>query len=235
MFRLLFAFLLLAGCSTPAPAPPRLPPYAAPAAPAAPVTSSGAPLTPAPAPAPSYPVVKGIPAQANTYRARLIREVHAHWGLTGPVAIFAAQLHQESGWREDARSPVGALGLAQFMPGTATWIAQVYPKELGEGGSLDAGWSLRAVVVYDRWIHKRVSGFQEADWNRWAATLSGYNGGLGWVQKDKALAGQQCDTSLWWGCVERFSRRSPAAFEENRGYPVRIIRLYRPRYEAAGW
>lgn len=230
MLRFIFAFLLLAGCSAPTPPPTRLPPYRAPATYSAPsVTSFGAPATT------SFPIVKGIPHQANTYRARLIREVHAHWGLAGPVAIFAAQLHQESGWREDARSPVGAMGLAQFMPGTAAWIAQVYPKELGEGASLDAGWALRAVVIYDRWIYKRVPGFQEADWNRWAAALSGYNGGLGWVQKDRALAGGQCDTTLWWGCVERFSRRSPAAFKENRGYPVRILRLYRPRYEVAGW
>jgi hypothetical protein len=64
-----------------------------------------------------------IPAQANTYRAQLTREARAAWGLEAPVAFFAAQVHQESGWREDARSPVGALGLAQFMPGTAAWIA----------------------------------------------------------------------------------------------------------------
>jgi len=60
------------------------------------------------------------------------------WGLEAPVALFAAQVHQESGWREDARSPVGALGLAQFMPGTAAWIAQLYPADLGDAAPLDA-------------------------------------------------------------------------------------------------
>lgn len=38
-----------------------------------------------------------IPAQANIYRAQLMREARAAWGLEAPVALFAAQIHQESG------------------------------------------------------------------------------------------------------------------------------------------
>jgi soluble lytic murein transglycosylase-like protein len=79
-----------------------------------------------------------IPAQANIYRARLTREARAAWGLEAPVALFAAQVHQESGWREDARSLMGALGLARFMPGTAAWIAWLYPADLGDAAPLDA-------------------------------------------------------------------------------------------------
>ena len=39
-------------------------------------------------------------------------------GVSAPV--LAAQLKQESGWRTDAVSSAGAVGLAQFMPGTWT-------------------------------------------------------------------------------------------------------------------
>ena len=41
-------------------------------------------------------------------------------GITAP--LLAAQLQQESGWNSRAVSPVGAQGLAQFMP--LTWVAQ---------------------------------------------------------------------------------------------------------------
>lgn len=35
-----------------------------------------------------------------------------------PESIIAAQINQESGWDPQATSPVGARGIAQFMPGT---------------------------------------------------------------------------------------------------------------------
>ena len=39
-----------------------------------------------------------------------------------PAPLIAAQLEAESGWNPGAVSPVGAQGMAQFMPGTwATW------------------------------------------------------------------------------------------------------------------
>jgi len=56
------------------------------------------------------------PQAALQYRSLLIRTAHADWGLDAPVAVFAAQVHQESAWRPDAVSHVGAQGLAQFMP-----------------------------------------------------------------------------------------------------------------------
>jgi transcriptional regulator with XRE-family HTH domain len=37
-------------------------------------------------------------AQASRYRAELTRTAHAEVGLDAPVALFAAQIHQESGW-----------------------------------------------------------------------------------------------------------------------------------------
>ncbi|MDT3397254.1 bifunctional lytic transglycosylase/C40 family peptidase [Streptomyces sp. B1866] len=43
------------------------------------------------------------------------------WGhLCGAInpALLAAQLYQESGWNPNAQSPAGAVGIAQFIPGT---------------------------------------------------------------------------------------------------------------------
>jgi soluble lytic murein transglycosylase-like protein len=182
-----------------------------------------------------------VPVQAGAYRARLIREAHAAGGLGAPVEIFAAQIHQESGWKETAQSGVGAIGLCQFMPGTAQWIANLYPTDLKPGAPLDPDWAIRALVRYDYWLSGKLAQFKEGD-DRWAAALASYNGGLGWVQKEAKLAradgicNSHCKLQLeWWYCVARFNARSQSSWTENRGYPERILHLLRPLYLAAGW
>ncbi|WP_299307738.1 lytic transglycosylase domain-containing protein [uncultured Croceicoccus sp.] len=49
--------------------------------------------------------------------AAKVHELSARFDLS--PALIEALVWQESRWREDARSPVGARGLAQLMPGTA--------------------------------------------------------------------------------------------------------------------
>jgi soluble lytic murein transglycosylase-like protein len=174
-----------------------------------------------------------IPAQAATYRAQVVREAHAAGGLGAPVPMFAAQIHQESGWKPTARSGVGAMGLAQFMPGTADWIANLYPADLKPGAPLDPNWAIRALVRYDYWLYKRVPKFQKGD-ERWAAALASYNAGLGWIQKDQGLV--SCDASKWFGCVENaVDKRTADNRKQSRDYPVRILLKLRPLYQAAKW
>ena len=96
------------------------------------------------------------PQAALQYRDDVIRNARLEWGMSAPVADFAAQLHQESGWRPDAVSPVGAQGLAQFMPATADWISQLMPG-LNSREPFNPAWAIRALVSYDRWLWQRVS------------------------------------------------------------------------------
>jgi len=157
------------------------------------------------------------------------------WGIDAPVAVFAAQIHQESAWREAARSPVGAQGMAQFMPATADWIAKAYPAELGANQPFNPSWALRALVTYDRWLWERI---QAADaCHRMAFVLSSYNGGLGWVQRDrKAAADKGLEPGEWWASVETVNAgRSAANWRENRGYPERILKRHTPLYAANGF
>ena len=68
-------------------------------------------------------------------------------------------------------------------------------------------------------------------------TLASYNGGLGWILRDKRLASAKgADPLAWFDSVERFNAgRSVAAFRENRDYPRRILFRWSPLYERSGW
>ncbi len=175
-----------------------------------------------------------IPAEALRHRAELTRCGRYAFGLEAPVATLAAQVHQESRWRENAVSPVGARGLAQFMPSTSKWIAGLVP-ELADNAPFNPGWALRALATYDKWLWDRVAGRDACQ--RMAMALAGYNGGLGWVQRDKALASKNgADPLIWFDHIERFNAgRNAAAFRENRGYPRRILGTLEPLYIRAGW
>lgn len=174
-----------------------------------------------------------IPPAAEKHRALLIREARLQFGLDAPVARLAAQVHQESAWRTDARSPVGAQGLAQFMPGTATWITEVYPRQLGGGPTpYSPGWALRALAVYDRHLYDRTQGHTECD--RWWLTLRKYNGGGGHIRAESRNAADPLDhKAVDTACGT--ARRSAKHCPENLGYPRRILLRWEPMYLAAHW
>lgn len=176
---------------------------------------------------------QGIPAEAARYERELTRIVQQEWGLPAPVAVHAAQIQQESAWRSDAESPVGAEGLSQFMPSTSDWIAEIYP-DLGEAAPYSPGWAMRAQARYNRWHWRRIDAADTCQ--HWALALSAYNGGLGWVYRDQRLArAAGDDPDVWFGHVERYTNRADWAERQNRDYVDRILLRYTPRYAAAGW
>jgi len=151
------------------------------------------------------------------------------------VSRFAAQLQAESSWRPTASSGV-ADGLAQFTPGTATWISRAYP-ELGPPAPFSPRWALRALVIYDHHLFDRISG-TATDCDRWGMVLVAYNGGLGWLERDRRLAASKgADPARWWGPggTEPFSQRAKWAFTENRAYPKRILLQFELAYLEVGW
>lgn len=172
-----------------------------------------------------------IPHMAYKLRPQVIKEVRFWWCIQEPTSTFHAQIHQESCWDPEARSNVGAMGLAQFMPSTADWISKLYPKELGENQPLDVRWAIRAMVVYDKWLYDRIDSDE-----RWPMSLSSYNGGLGNLKKDIATAkANGSNERRWWGCVENFSNRATWAFKENRQYVYRILKILEPIYRKEGF
>ncbi len=180
----------------------------------------------------ALPVQAQVPQAAQQYRALLVRTAHAVWGLDAPVAVFAAQIHQESAWNAQAISRVGAQGLAQVMPATATWIAGVDPA-LAARQPFSPAWALRALVTYDRWLYERTPARYAPRDRMWVA-LRGYNGGLGHWQAEAAASGAARPTRVQVDAACGRAKRAPVHCRENLDYPHRILVVIQPRYAAWG-
>ena len=176
----------------------------------------------------ALPAGAQIPQAAQQHRALLVRTAHAAWGLDAPVAVFAAQVHQESAWRADAVSHVGAQGLAQFMPSTTRWIAGLSP-DLAAQQPFNVAWALRALVTYDRWLYDRTPARYTPHERMWVA-LRGYNGGLGHWQAEAAATGAVQPTRAQVDAACGSAKRAPVHCRENLGYPHRILVVLQPRY-----
>jgi membrane-bound lytic murein transglycosylase MltF len=175
-----------------------------------------------------------LPDSAYLYRPILLRAVYAEFGTGRYVAAFGAQIHQESLWNCEARSAY-AIGCTQFTPSTAQWVEETIGKDFGPARPTDPVWAIPAMTRYMRWIKDKVAyAASECDW--WAFSLSAYNGGLGWVNRDRKLAKKQgYNPSKWWYNVEYTSSRAKWAFKENRGYPKRILLELNKKYVAGGF
>ena len=171
-----------------------------------------------------------VPRAALAYRADLTRIAHNTWGLNAPTPVFAAQIHQESGWHPQAVSKVGAQGMAQFMPATAQWWCQLNKLSQTDCQPTNPTWALRALVGYDKWLYDRVHGSTEYE-RLWAA-LRAYNGGLGHWQLEAKAAGSYVRKEVDTACGK--AKRHPSHCPENLGYPKRILEQLQPRYASWG-
>lgn len=182
------------------------------------------------------PALAQVPDGAKRYRADLIRAAQSVWGLDAPITLLAAQVHQESAWRADACSPY-ACGLTQFTPDTATWIQRLYGVELGDvpgrDRRFDPRWALRAQARYMRHLEQSLGG--ESRCAALLFALSGYNGGPGWVARDRKVAQQHGGDPLdYWEVSPWNSGRAPPMHRENRDYPKRIVFAHQAKYAAWG-
>lgn len=195
--------------------------------------ADAAPDAPVVAAAKVHSVKVRIPQASALYQLQLEREAASRFGLEAPVALIAAQIHAESTWRITAQSPY-AQGLAQFTPPTARWLPEVCP-EVGAPDPWDANWSIRAIVCYDAWLHARNAAGRD-NCERWAFALSSYNGGEVMLRREQRLAEKgKADPTRWFENTERFRARAKWAWDENRTYVVRILKVLEPAYRGAGW
>lgn len=169
-----------------------------------------------------------IPERANKYKRDLIRFAQHYYGIEAPVPVFAAQFHKESTWDYMAKSPF-ADGLAQFTPETAEDVSKKYP-ELVANEPLNPIWAIKALLLYDLDLKTQVDAIDEC--NDWAFTLAMYNGGPGWIWREKNLAeANGVDRNTYWDAVENFNAgRRASAKAENQGYPRKILLVLQELY-----
>lgn len=173
-----------------------------------------------------------IPRDCLKYRRDLVRNAREVFGMAAPTATLGAQMRQESGCRPDAKSAY-AEGLTQFTPDTAKWISGLFP-ELAGADTFNPVWALRAQARYMHRLYGRADGATVCDSMLFA--LSGYNGGEGWVQRDKRMAAAAGANPRRYTDVAPFNAgRAPAMFRENRHYPAVIIGRWQPLFVDAGW
>lgn len=178
-----------------------------------------------------------LPKSSYQYRALMIKEGRRIWGPDAQIALFAGQFHQESLWNNAAKSYVGAQGLGQFMPATAKDVHARYAT-LRELEMYSPAWSIRALFIYDLELYKAIKprGAAMGQCSHYAMMLSAYNGGLGWVNRDRTLTvANGGNPDIWWNNVELYSKRAGWAIKENRGYPRRILLKHQLLYLQHGY
>lgn len=179
----------------------------------------------------THPAYGQIPDGARAHKREYQRIARSEIGLGAPVSSLAGQLAQESGWRDGLTSRVGARGLAQFMPATATWINELR-LDLQANDLYSRAWSMRAQVAYMGWLVGRVRGAENAC-ERWAFGFAAYNGGERRVRQRQALSKRP------GVCFDATCRINPgihpANQRENEEYPVRIERHWAARFFREGW
>lgn len=183
---------------------------------------------PPPAVAPAPMRSTSYNAHADAYRAMITREAQFRFGIPAPVPAIAGQIQQESAWNPAARSRVGAAGLMQFMPQTATWAATA-----GAFGSVDPYnpvWSIRAGIWYDRWLYERVRTF-DSDCDRWLFALSSYNGGLGYAYKRQKLSLNPGDYTITGKINPGITAGNQ---HENETYGPKIMQRHQPAFRSWG-
>jgi murein DD-endopeptidase MepM/ murein hydrolase activator NlpD len=138
------------------------------------------PLSPTPMPGESALQGGAVPA---AYQPLIERAAGTCPGVTAP--LLAAQLHAESGWNPRAVSPVGARGLAQFMPGT--WTGE--GRDGNGDGIRDPSDPADAIAAQAAFLCKLLAAVTASrlPGDPVDLALAAYNAGLGAVQRYRGI------------------------------------------------
>lgn len=158
---------------------------------------------------------------SSKYDKKIQKSVKLYWSDYPKWKYWKAQIYQESVFKENAVSPVGAMGLAQFMPRTWKQISKEMDYPLFANAFIPR-YAIDAGAYYMRKLRNSWS------WNRPAKeknklAQASYNGGIGNILKAQKLCG---DALLWEDikkCLPSVTRHHS---KETITYVKRIERWY---------
>jgi len=134
-----------------------------------------------------------------------------------------AQLFQESQLDPKAVSPVGAKGIAQFMP--ATWVDVCNRMGFPQSASpFDPAFAIPGAAWYMDTLRKQWTA-PRPDLERWRLTLATYNTGMGNMLKAQKAADGANDFETIMAYLPAVT--GPAGSLETRTYVSRIESYYR--------
>lgn len=148
-----------------------------------------------------------------------IEESVKHWLPGVDWRLLAAQLYQESRWEADAVSPVGARGIAQFMPLTWEQKAEQLGLQGGPENTHEAVWAAAAYMrdLWDAWSWPRPK------MDRYLLAAASYNAGLGNILKAQRARG---NPSLYYDIIVGLVGVTGHHATETQTYAKRILRWY---------
>ena len=158
-------------------------------------------------------------------------------GVTYTAALMA-QARQESGCNPYAASRY-AVGYMQFTPATGAgkiatvcrWYGQPVTKAGRKRLMRRKDWSIRCGARYMAQLRKQTSPLFISGREQYAAALAAYNGGLGWIKRERRISPAK---NRYFGGVDQVCKRAAWACRENHAYPRRILDHWMPKFDAAG-
>lgn len=168
----------------------------------------------------AFPV--DLPPGAYLHLPVLIQEIDQSWRGVPYPSVLAAQVEQESRWKEKATLNMPAnhelgVGLGQFTKTNKfDAIAEMkgkYPTALSGWGwdnAYDVQYQARALVLKNRDNYAAIKWETKNDFERMAMMDAAYNGGYGGLLKRRTLCMKTpgCDPAIWFGNLELTSTQS---------------------------
>lgn len=175
-----------------------------------------------------------VPPAARPWKRQYLKVVHEVWGLNYP-SWLAAQVGQESSWRDGLTSKAHARGLCQFIAPTAIGIERQHPG-LVALGRYSPAWCFRAQAILMKDLYRTYKAVRDPC-NTIKLAGSAYNGGPMMLNREIGL----CHKDVKKGChyehwehIAPKNARAEWAWKENRDYVFRITQRSKA-YADDGW